>query len=160
MRPVDNVPTVPAQKTPEINAESAETERNHGHAPGGGTGEAVCEPVLDDLQRLKAKPECNEGEGEQQQEVEPLRHPSMAVGIEVDEVGEYVRRIWEEQQPHGEQRHRMNEAAGAFQAEAEAQRDGSQEEIPQQKDVAVVSGDVEADVQHDAAPEGGEEIEQ
>ena len=89
-----------------------------------------------------------------------LNRAVAVVFIEMNQVGEDVGSIGEEQQPDRQQRQRQYEAIDLAQAEAEAERDGRQEEIPQHEVVVIMSGEMEAQVQHNAAPQAGKEIQQ
>ena len=41
-----------------------------------------------------------------------------------------------------------------------AERDGGQEEVPQQKDVMMMAGEMKTHIEHGAAPKTGKQVEQ
>src|SRR4029453_1044861 len=93
----DDVPGVEAREAPEIDPDRAEHERTHGDRPADDAPGPRLDDVVHNEQRAQPEGEARGGEGADERGVEPQRRA--AYPAEMDEVGEDVRRVGQEEQP-------------------------------------------------------------
>src|SRR5665648_675938 len=97
-RPAQQVPAVPAQEAAEVDAEAAEPGGGDHERPAGRAAEGARDDVLHQIERHDAQQEACPGEPEQHQDIVPAGD-DVAHAAEVQEVGEDVRGVGEEDEP-------------------------------------------------------------
>jgi len=117
-------------------AEAAERERADDDDPGAAAADRPARDQLDEVERREPEQERRPREGGQHQRVVPDRRRRALV--QMDEVGQQVRRVREEEEPEDEQdpRERVEAAAGAQEGgEREDERHPGEEEVPDEEAV-------------------------
>jgi hypothetical protein len=113
----EHVPTVPALVAAEVHAERNDEQQQRGDAEHLSPAEAFGQQRFHVAQAEEAEHESRPGEGKDEHEVVPFRHAGH--GFEVEQVGEDVGRVGEEQQPG---RHQPGEREAVV-AQTRAQQD-------------------------------------
>src|SRR5829696_3086411 len=93
----DDVPGVEAWEAPEVDPDRAEHERAHGDRPADDGPGPRLDDVVHDEQRAQPESEACGGEGADERGIEPQR--PAAQPSEMDEVGEDVWRVGQEEEP-------------------------------------------------------------
>ncbi len=93
----EDVPTIPAQETADIDAKTAQHQRRRGKQPTNTHTPAPRHQHLHPVQRQKAEEQPGEGKGEEHDGVVPQRR--IGRRAQMDEVGDQVRSIGQKQEP-------------------------------------------------------------
>ena len=140
--PAHEVPAVPAQEPAQVDAHAPEPGDGHHEHPAGHRTEASRDDLMHQVEGHHAEHEARPREPVQHEHVVPARH-DVAHAAEVQEVGEDVRGVGEERQPHQRgqhDEHPQHRPARGRQAErdgGEHERHPGEDEVPQQEPVVI-----------------------
>jgi len=152
----DHVPGVEAWKAPEVDPDRAEHERAHGDRPADDAPGPRLDDVVHEEQRAQPEGKARGGEGADERGVEPQR--CAAYPPEMDEVGEDVRRVGQEEQPAGTEHPQQwawsTPTVNGRQTEREHKRNPREEEVPPEEDEGGLTDPVDSDSEQPDRGEG------
>ncbi len=105
-----HVPTVPTLETPQVDTQSTQPEREKHEYPAQETAQVEFHQSLHGSQRSNGQEDASPGESGQHKDVVP--HGDVIIGREVEEIGNNVRRVGEEEQPDPGRRDQKPPAPG------------------------------------------------
>src|SRR6476646_9817465 len=137
VRALQRVPAVQPHDAPEIHADARQEQRREHDRPAEQGAARTRDDELHEQQRTETQREPGQGErGDDDRVVQPVVLP------EVDEVGQHVRRVGQEEKPHGADREQLEERpplpVRQHEQDREQHRDPCEREIPDE--VAVARG--------------------
>ncbi len=125
-----SVPGVSAEKSPDVNSEAARTRYESHEDPTRDQTETALHAGVHGAQGRDRQEKPRPGEGSEHPHVEPDGNPGART--QMDEVGDEIRRVREEQEPEGHEYPAPAWRAGIAR-EAQDPRDPRQRQIPQQE---------------------------
>src|SRR5918999_1460696 len=161
--PDDEIPAVPAQRPSQVDPERAreETRADEPPAPQGAAG--TSDDHLHQVDGEEPEEGAGPGEGAEEHQVEPERR--VASRSQVDEVGQEVRRVREEEQPERAERQESPQPDAAMlhvvDPDRRDERDPGEEEVPREEPVGTrigihPSGDEQRPAEHGGKRQRGE----
>ena len=128
----DRVPAVEPVNPADVDPGAAEQEDRRQHQPAQDAPVPPLHHALDEEHRAEAEHEPRRRERRDHARVVPERHPGRQA--DVDEVGDDVRRVGEEQQPRCAEGRKEREAApaalGVVERQTEQERDPGEKQVP------------------------------
>src|SRR4051812_3415770 len=147
-RAEDRVPAVQADEAPEVDPEGDERERRDEEDPRHGAAEPPPRDRVDEQERPDREREPGPSTGAEHDRVVPERNPRVGVRVQVDEVGQQVRRVGQEEQPRrgedAQQEPRPSPAVGVVEREREHERQPREEQVPEEVLVVLRAAPVHA----------------